>query len=108
MRSFQDVLTDLDEGKVHEQLTAQLPDLVKRVMETGKAGTITLTLRVKKENRMAVVNADVKVKLPAPATDSTLFYATEDGVLRRDDPKQPVLRNVSMTPPTLIKTVKEE
>lgn len=105
-RDFQDVLTDLDEGKVHAQLTEKLPEIVRAVMATGKAGALSLTLSVTRENRMVVVKADVKTKTPQPATESTLFYTSEDGVLRRDDPKQPALRGVPLRPPTAeLKTV---
>lgn len=104
-REFLDVLTDLDDGKVHAQLTRMLPELVKAVMDTGKSGSLSLTIKVKRENRMLLVTSDVKTKLPQPATESTLFYATEEGVLRRDDPKQPALRHVPMNPPAVVKSI---
>ena len=97
-REFIDILTDLDDGNVNIQLTKLLPEVVRAVMETQKSGSLTLTLNVKPEKRMAVVKADIKTKIPAPANEATIFFTTEEGDLRRDDPRQQVLRNVLATP----------
>jgi hypothetical protein len=104
-RDFQDVLTDLDEGRVHEQLTALWPAVVKAVRETNKVGSLTLTLTAKLERgTMVVVVPTVATKMPAPATGPTLFYTDEEGNLTRDDPKQIPLKVVAPTP---IRTPKE-
>lgn len=103
-RDFQDILTDLDDGKVHEQLQKQLQQLVKAVMETGCKGNLALTLNVKRENRgMVVVTAEVKTKLPQKATEATVFWPTEEGGLSRENPRQPTLKHVPLRPPTPIR-----
>lgn len=102
-RDFQDVLTDIDEGRLHAQLTNQLAELVRACVATKKSGALTLTMNVKEEGNVMVVGGSVKLKLPQPAAGASVFYATEDGDLRRDNPRQPVLRNVHMSPTPIIK-----
>lgn len=95
-RDFKDVLSDLDEGEVVNQLTSLLPKVTLAVMETGKAGAITLTLKIVKQGGMAVVSADVKTKTPAPALDATMFFTEKDGTLCRHDPRQPELKGLDL------------
>jgi uncharacterized protein (DUF849 family) len=94
-RSFQDVLTDLHDGQVHEQLTETLAEVVQAVMKAKKAGALTLTLHVKTEGgSQAIIKADIKTRLPRPATEATPFYTLKDGGLTREDPRQLNLRSV--------------
>lgn len=105
MRDFQDMLTDLDEGKVHERATTLMAELVASVMETNRKGKFSLTLHVSRQGDMALVKAEIKTTKPEPAVESTMFFTTVDGELRRDDPRQLKLRNVAPVP-TPLKTVK--
>lgn len=43
---FAAVLLSLDDGATHSELTESLQGLVARVRDTGKAGTLTLTITV--------------------------------------------------------------
>jgi hypothetical protein len=104
-RDFQDILTDLDEGRVHSHLTEHLRRVVSAVMETGKVGALTLKVNVRRENRMAVVAAAITTKIPQPPTESTVFFTTVDGDLRREDPLQPVLKNLEVRPPTPLRSI---
>jgi hypothetical protein len=105
-RDFTDVVVDLDDGKVHAQATKELGDVVRAVMETGKVGSLTVSFKIKRDRtRQVTVAVDIKSKPPQAATESTLFYATDDGELRRDDPLQQPLKHVPMKPPTPLKNV---
>lgn len=84
-RDFQDILTDLDEGKIHTQAGAELRKVVAAVMETGKKGTVNIRIDVSREGRKAIVKASVKATVPLAPADASIFSATEDGELRRDD-----------------------
>ena len=105
MRDFTDVLTDLDDGKVHARATALLAELVTAVMETGKKGTLHLKLNVAKQGQMALVKADLSARKPEPAVEVSAFFTTEDGELRRDDPRQLKLREVAVDKPAKLRTV---
>jgi hypothetical protein len=107
-RDFYDVIVDLDDGKVHHQLTLELRRLVKACCDTQKAGTLTLKIKAKPDGRTVVITSDVRSTPPQPATGSTFFFPDEVGDLRREDPKQPPLRNLDVKPPTPLKTVKSE
>lgn len=105
-RDFQDVLTDLDDGRVHEQLTELWPQVVRAVRETNKPGALTLTLALKYDRgAMIVVTPKVTTKMPAPSTSPTLFYADDEGNLTRNDPKQIPLK--VLNPPTPITARKD-
>ena len=92
-RSFQDFLTDLSDGQVHEQLTAQMNELANAVNEHSKAGSLTITINLRKEGRQAIVNAKSTLKVPQAQTEATMFYFGQGG-LTRQDPKQMILKNV--------------
>lgn len=94
-RDFQDILTDLDDGKVHQQLGEQLATLVRAVVATAKQGKLVLDLTIKPDgSRTFLAVAKVKTTLPQGATDATRFYATDEGTLTRSDPKQLPLKHV--------------
>lgn len=91
-RAFADVIRELCGGKVYEDLTTQLGEVVTAVMETGKVGELSLKLSIKSNGEGSVrVLADVKQKVPAPTLGETLFFATTTGSLIRNDPRQPEL-----------------
>ena len=67
----------------------------RRRAATGKSGSITLTIKVAPASKNAtdvlMVESQVKTKLPEPERGMTIFYATEDNRLVRNDPKQQML-----------------
>lgn len=105
-KRFTDTLADIRNGDVIAELTEQLRDLVARVRETGRPGALTLTLKVKNVSKglggALTVEDDIKVKLPVAEKGTTVLYATEDGQLQRNDPRQPSLagldRSHNVTP----------
>lgn len=95
MRDSQDVLTDLDSGGVHNELSVEINRLVAAVRETRKAGTLTLQLNVKLSERdLVVVRAEVKSKIPRPATEATSFFVDDEGGLSIHNPRQLKLKDV--------------
>ena len=104
-REFIGILQDLDNGEVANQLTTLLPEVTAAVMETGKAGALTLTIKLEKKGNMAVLSADVKTKKPEAATDATLFFVDEHGNLSREDSRQQELRGLSPGPSEPLRVV---
>ena len=80
-----------------EEATEALNDLVHATTETGKAGSITLTIKMKpiggKTGQMEL-DTDVKVKLPTPTKGRTILFTTPDNNLQRTDPRQQTLDGV--------------
>jgi hypothetical protein len=89
-RPFADVLNSLRRGKTHREASARMAELVQAVAGTGKQGSITLTLKVSKSKVSGMVEIDdtVKVKLPEPPRDASMYFADDDGNLTKDDPRQ--------------------
>ena len=88
-RLFTDVVGELGRGSTVADLTTKLAEVVVGVMETGKIGSLTLTLKIKPNGRDSVfVIDDVKAKVPELPRSETLFIATAGGDLTRDIPDE--------------------
>ncbi|WP_232629132.1 hypothetical protein [Methylobacterium sp. Leaf118] len=98
-RPFADVLRELN-GDAYDELTLQLGEVVQAVMQTGKAGSLNLSLKIAANGPGSVTITDeIKVKVPEAARPKTMFFATESGSLMRNNPRQHEmnLRDVSDT-----------
>lgn len=88
-RNFNDILAEVDNGKLHEQLTAELALVTAAVVAQNKVGELTLTIKVKPNKENAVFfEAESKAKVPKVGVGAALFYADEEGSLTRRDPRQ--------------------
>ena len=92
IRPFADALIEMQGGRTHTELSESLHELIARVRDTGKKGTITLTITVApvknaSENTLTVSDL-VTTKLPAHDRRVSLFFADADGNLSRRDPNQ--------------------
>lgn len=94
-KRFTDTLRDIRGGEVIDELTIAFRELVQRVSETGQSGSLTLTLKCKRASKGSgntlVIADDIKLKLPTNEKGETILFATPDGDLQRNDPRQPSL-----------------
>ena len=97
-REFIEILTDLDDGRVHEELTRKIRDVVIGARDAQQPGKLTLTITIKPDGRQFVVLPKVKAEIPTAKAGQTMFFADDKGTLRKDDPKQVPLRNVPARP----------
>lgn len=104
--SFTEFLTELSHGQVEAQLTQELAELVEAVEGTGKIGTLTLKIHVKKEGSVAAVACESSVKKPKDPMHGTILHFGQNGALLREDPRQMKLKNLE--PPKLHTINKEE
>lgn len=86
------VLAELRGGVFVNHASEELSALVERIQESGKKGSITITLDVEphgKNNREMHVTPKLSIKKPAApdTTEAGVFYAVR-GDLVRDDPDQ--------------------
>ena len=106
LRPFSDWLRDQSSGSTHDELSESLHDLVARVRDTGKKGSLTLVVTVepmKEDTEVLVVHDEIKLKLPEFPRKASIFYADSDGNLTRQNPNQlefEFLREVPGTTPT--------
>jgi hypothetical protein len=90
-RPFMDWLREHKNGALHDELSDGLQELVAAVMEEGKAGTLTLTIKVGpfgKGDGALQVAAEAKVKPPKAPAGVSIFFATPENNLVRQDPRQ--------------------
>lgn len=77
-------------GGLHGEMSEALTELVTTARETGRAGTITLTIKVtpNKDNSTVTVSDKVKLTLPEPERGAGIFFFDEHGNLSRQNPNQ--------------------
>lgn len=95
LRPFPAVLQDIAHGALVERLTTAYGDLALAVVETGKPGTLTVTLKIEhlkeaSDPNILTITADCTLKLPTEKQVSIL-YADDAGNLTRNDPRRPTL-----------------
>ncbi len=86
----------------------QFADLIKAIVSTNKAGTLTLKVDVKPSTAGAMaVKASVSIKKPKGLPPESLLWATPEGNLVADDPRQQKLelKPVAIEPRGELKTV---
>lgn len=91
VRPFADWLREQSGGTTHDELGDGLHDLVARVRDTGKKGSVSLTITVAPLNGDAdvlVVTDEIRLKLPEHDRKASLFYPDAQGNLTRTDPGQ--------------------
>lgn len=88
-RSFTDELRDLRQGDLVHDLTSKLAELVLAVTDRGKPGKLTLELAVRQVSGGVVAITDkVSLKLPVGRAAETLMFASPEGSLLVDNPRQ--------------------
>jgi hypothetical protein len=88
-------LQEIAAGTFHAKVSDELRQLTAAVTDTGKKGTLVVTLTVapiKPGNTTnLVVTAQSALKAPAGDAPSAVFFSDQDGNLTREDPNQPML-----------------
>ncbi|MEY2686851.1 MAG: hypothetical protein RL375_1049 [Pseudomonadota bacterium] len=87
-RPITDTLRLLHGGLFLDTCSDLMAEVVRSVEDTGKAGKLTITLDVKKVSGAISVLAKATNKAPERAPDPDLFYATVEGNLSIDNPRQ--------------------
>ncbi len=87
---FTYTLGTLRGGLAAEELSEHLHAAVQACSETGKQATITLTLTIKPNGSTGQMHLVDKIagKLPQLDKGSTILFATPEGNLQREDPRQ--------------------
>jgi hypothetical protein len=91
MRLITDILREIRKGRPVEEATMALADVVRAVDETGKEGSVTITLKVKPSKHGGpekTLIAEVKAKKPIAEIAPAVFFSDTDGDLHRVDPRQ--------------------
>jgi hypothetical protein len=87
---FTAFIAEQGEGRLHGELTDGLAQVVKRVLDLQKGGSITLKIDISpagKAQGMVLVSDKVTLKLPEEKSPS-LFFADDRGNVTRQNPHQ--------------------
>lgn len=104
MRPALDVMAELRAGRLHNELTEGLHDLITAALETGRKGELVLKLTVepKKVNDYETprieISDQVAVKRPRRVSNPSIFFVTDDGAPVRNDPNQGEFKGVRAVP----------
>lgn len=89
MRPFALVLSEVQKGIVADEAATALAECVAAVQQTGKKGTVTVTLTVAPvsgNDSVVQVSGSVASKPPRPNAPTSFFYPDDAGNLTRNDP----------------------
>lgn len=95
MRPITDVLREYRNGKAVDLASQRLCELIQAVDETGKAGELTIKIKVKPEKgggSQKTLAIDVKSKAPEIDLPEAVFFSDSGGDLHRTDPAQQEMR----------------
>lgn len=88
-RPLLETLHHINNGTLLADAADKLAELVKAVDISGKPGTLTVKITVRKASSMAMaVRGDVTVKIPPESPIEALMFPTPEGNLLTDDPRQ--------------------
>lgn len=85
---FVHLLTEFRDGESISELSEALQCLVAAVRDTEKKGTLTYIIKVAPQGEAVVVTDEIKLKAPEMTRDASIFFATEENTLQRDNPNQ--------------------
>lgn len=109
--NIRDVRIEDENGDIRPVLDVaggKLSDLITAVVANNKAGSLTLKIDIKPSTAGALaVKAEVKITKPKGLPPESLLWATPDGNLMADDPRQTKLelKPVAAEPSRELKTV---
>lgn len=88
-RDFSSVLPELRAGMCEQELTEKLNEVTKACLSTGKAGSVTLTLKIIPQGTgQAIVGDTIKAVVPEFSKQPTIMFIDADSNLVRKNPKQ--------------------
>ena len=91
-RLVTDILGEIAGGALAERATDELAEATAAVIETRKAATVTITIKITPNGENSVfVDGEVKAKVPKTSMPRSIFFTDAGGNLLRNDPTQPEL-----------------
>lgn len=87
-----ELLASQRKGALIAEAQDKLSSVVKACIATGKPGSITIKLKIRQGDEDSVVIEDeIKQNAPEKSKHGCSFFCDENGLLYRDNPKQPEL-----------------
>lgn len=88
--SFVKSAAEIRRGAFITEASEKLAELTQAVMKTGKSGSMTITIKMRRnaDGESIELTDNINAKIPKKDTPSTNFFAGDNGELLRDHPKQ--------------------
>lgn len=89
--SFSQFLAEHKRGELELEAAHKLAELTEACQETGKSGSLTLTIKVaapKPGSRTVNIAATTKLTKPEHSPEISTYFVGPGGALERDDPSQ--------------------
>lgn len=88
-RPFHEVLKEVDAGALLTLLSEKLAEVTAGVVDVEKPGELNLKISIKPNGTGTVfVDGKVTTKVPERPVETSIFFATPEGNLSRNSPKQ--------------------
>lgn len=91
-------MSNVRKGEFVTEAAEEIAQVVEAVRRTGRAGTVSIKFGIKpqgnSEDGVVFVRDEVVARAPRPEKRDTVFFATDDGRLSRQDPRQSVLPGI--------------
>lgn len=90
-REFATVLLEHAKGRSHDELSKGLAQVARAVLDTGKPGAVTLSLKIEPAKGIeGLVSIEDKITIKAPTFDrpKTAYFVSEAGGLSVHHPQQ--------------------
>ena len=106
MASFIKTLTDIG---LSVELDEKLTEVVRAAEMTGKVGSITVSLKIKAKGNSGQIEITPAVKAVVPEHErgNVLMFATPEGNLQLEDPRQQKLELKDAPPAKVLKFAKQ-
>lgn len=105
---FAEFLAEFGKGATNRVASQRLQEIVKACAETGRKGKIVITLEVGAAGGVAELRAKISVTKPEPQLPGGVYFATDNGGLVEEDPRQlklPVAKVIDIAP---VKNINKE
>jgi len=93
MSGFIKFMQEHRSGATSEDISDKIRELVAAVTDEGKGGKITITLSIKPMGKGdgLEVSVETKASLPKPTPGVSIFFASPENALVRQDPRQSLM-----------------
>lgn len=107
MSAFIKFLQEHRGGATEDEISEQIRDLVAAVSDERKGGKITITVEVKPIGKSDgfEVGVDIKASLPKVKPGVSIFFATPDNCLTRQDPRQQTMELREIAPASVARSL---
>src|SRR5688572_21980104 len=104
---FAQLIEEFAHGSVNTTLTDRFRELIKACVSTGRKGAMVIKISVGAKGNMAQIDIIAKTNKPEPEMMGACYFATDEGGLVTEDPRQLKFPTKVLDAPSGVRIVKE-